>query len=179
MGGTSELRVPTVAVAVELARAGRAPESVELFVADAPRRGRSALVSDVAALLESDHAFVPVREAAAGASRIAIVGKRSILWVAVPLRAAGGGPPVDAVPELVDPADEPSEIIQLFDHRHDVRVELDAREGLDGHVLYTSPADRPRLADHLNLPVRFFRLWTRDALYLVNKDHVVRVLELS
>lgn len=158
MGGSSpELRLPTVTVAVELARAGRAAERVELFVAEGG--GHEA----VAALLESDSQFLPVREPdAPGGVRVALVGKRAIVWVAVALVAAAEG-------------------LALYDHRHEVRIELDidAAEPISGHVLYSSPADRPRLIDHLNVPGHFLRVWTADALYLVNKHHVVRVVELT
>jgi hypothetical protein len=158
---TAELRLPMVAIPVELARAGRPPERVELFVSDTTR-SRAAIAAQIAELLERDAQFVPVQEPEApGGPRVALVGKRAIRWVSVPL---GGDPD----------ADEP-----LYDHDHDVSLELDDGEALTGHVLYNSPADRPRLADHLNLAVHFMRLWTADALYLVNKHHVVRVVELS
>jgi len=165
MEGTPELRVPKQPVAVELARAGRVPDRVELFV-DGGVAGEAALATQVAELLEAETQFVPVREPdAPGGARVALVGKRAVLWVAVPL---GGEAP---------------DVLSLFDHRHQVRVELAAApipfDTIDGHVLHSSPADRPRLADHLNLPVRFLRVWTPGALYLVNKQHVVRVLELD
>jgi hypothetical protein len=161
MGGSSaELRLPMVAIAVELARAGRAPERVELFINDAPR-SRAAIAAEIAELLERDAQFMPVQEPdAPGGARVALVGKRAIRWVSVPL----GG----------DPDDE-----ALYDHDHDVSLELDDGEALGGHVLYSSPADRPRLADYLNLPGHFLRLWTPAALYLVNKHRVVRVVELT
>jgi len=164
MGDSSaELRLPTLAVAVDLARAGRAPERVELFVAAAPVRGRAALAGEVAALLEAETRFLPVREPdAPGGGRVALVGKRAIVWVAVPLAALG---------------DDGDDVLSLFDHDHRVRVELDVGDELAGHVFFSSPADRPRLIDHLNLPVRFLRLWTPDALFLINKHHVVRVVE--
>ena len=168
MGPTSgELRLPTVAVAVELARAGRAPERVELFVADTPRRGRSELASDVATLLEDVPPFLPVRELdAEGGPRVALVNKQGIAWVAIALAA-------------VEADDDTTGGFALFDHDHEVRVELDVGVTLAGRVLYSSPADRSRLADHLNLPGDFVRLWATNTLYLVNKRHVVRVLEVA
>lgn len=179
MGGSSELRLPTLAVAVDLARAGRAPERVELFVADALGRSRSQLAGEIATMLDGEPAFVPVRELDTSAEpRVAALNKQAILWIAISLRDVGAGPVSDSVPEAVD-AFEPSEILTLFDHRHDVRVELDTGVVVEGHVLYSSPADRPRLTDHLNASLRFLRVWTSDALYLVNKQHIVRVLELT
>src|SRR5689334_1709074 len=113
MGGASELRLPTLAVAVDLARAGRPQERVELFVADAPGRGRTQLVGELAELLEAEPGFLPVREPEAG-GRVALVGKQAILWVAISLREIGVGPAADGVPEEV--GFEPSEILMLFDH---------------------------------------------------------------
>lgn len=176
MAGASELRLPTLAISVDLARAGGQREKVELFVADAPNRGRTELVNELAGMLEAEPAFLPVREPEAG-GRVALVGKQAILWVAISLHEAGVAPVVDGVPEEVP--FEPSEILMLFDHRHDCRVELDTGAAIDGHVLYSSPADRPRLIDHLNLPGVFVRIWTGELLYLVNKRHIVRCLELT
>lgn len=175
MGGSSELRLPTLAVSVQLARAGKPPEHVELFVADMPRRTRTELVKELAELLESEPLFLPVREPEAG-GRVAMLGKLAILWVAISLHELHAGEVVDGVPES-EVEFEPSEVMNLYDHRHDCRVELDTGLGIDGCVLYTSPADRPRFADHLNQPGVFVRIWTPDQLYLVNKRHIVRVLE--
>ncbi|MCB9564546.1 MAG: hypothetical protein H6708_29530 [Kofleriaceae bacterium] len=179
-GPSEDLRLPTTPVAVHLVRAGHPRERAELFVAVSaarPRRSRAGLASDVAELLEAEPAFVPVREPdAPGGARIALVGKHAIVWVAVSLRG-GEGAAVDGVPAPVD--DEPSDALALYDHHHGVRVELAGFDAIEGHVLYSSPADRPRLVDHLNLPVRFLRVWTGSALYLINKHHVVRVLELD
>jgi hypothetical protein len=169
MGNSSdELRVPTHAVAVHLLRAGCEPERAELFVIDAPR-GRGAAATEVAALLEGGSPFVPVREPdAPGGPRVALVGKQAIIWVAVRL---GDESELGA---------EPSEMLALYDQRHDVRVELAGIDPIAGHILYSSPADRPRLADHLNQPdVHFLRVWTTHSLYLVNKHHIVRVVETT
>jgi hypothetical protein len=162
---TEELRLPTRAVAVELLREGRDPERAELFVPEKIGASRSAIAAEVATLLENPSPFLPVREPDME-GRVALVGKHAILWVAVPLLAD-------------DDDDEPSGVHALYDHRHDVRVELDRIAPITGHVLYSSPADRPRLIDHLNLAVHFLRVWTTEALYLVNKHHAVRVLELT
>ncbi len=182
VGPSGDLRLPTLSVPVELSRTGHARERVELFVAadgDGARRGRTAIAAELATLLEADVGFLPVRERdAAGAARVALIGKQAIAWIAISLRAAAGdGGAGDGVPDVLE--DEPSDALALYDQHHTVRVELAAGEVIDGHVLYTSPADRPRLADHLNLAVRFVRVWTASALYLINKAHIVRVLELD
>ena len=173
MGG-DDLRLPTHSVTVDLLRAGGDRERVELFVPEVTARGRTALVAEVATLLEQPSPFLPVREYARG-RRVALVGKHAIVWVSIPLGTAGTGPSGDAVPDEV--GFEPSEVFSLYDQRHDVTVEMIDAEPLAGHVLYSSPADRPRLVDHLNQTVTFLRVWTPEALYLVNKHHVVRVLE--
>jgi hypothetical protein len=41
----------------------------------------------------------------------------------------------------------------------------------------SSPADRPRVVDHLNRARRFLRLWTPDAQTLINTDQIVAVRE--
>lgn len=157
----SEWRMLKLAIGVELKRAGRDPERAELFIDNVA--GASAIAGEVAALLESDTQFVPVREPdAPGGSQVALVGKRAIAWVAVPLVRT-----------------DDDDTLALFDHQHEVRVELDITEPIFGRVLYSSPADRPRLIDHLNLGVHFVRVWTTEVLYLINKQHIVRVVELD
>jgi hypothetical protein len=163
-GPSGDLRLPTLSVMVELSRVGRAREHAELFLPggeDVARRGRTAVAGELATLLESEPPFLPVRERdPAGAMRVALIGKHSFVWVSIGLEE-----------------EEPGDVLALYDHQHGVRVELDGGETIVGHVLYSSPADRPRLADHLNLAPRFLRVWTATALYLVNKQHIVRVLE--
>src|SRR5687768_11307844 len=94
--GSDELRLPTHSVTVDLLRAGGARERVELFVPESTARGRTALVAEVATLLELPSTFMPVREPG---PRVALVGKHAIVWVAIPLVAdAGGGPTGDGIP---------------------------------------------------------------------------------
>ena len=45
-------------------------------------------------------------------------------------------------------------------------------------LLDSSPADRPRVVDHLNRPGAFLRLWTSEEHYLVNKTQILHVVEL-
>jgi len=49
---------------------------------------------------------------------------------------------------------------------------------LIGTMLDSSPADRPRVIDHLNRSGRFVRLWTTEEHYLINTTQVVAVTEL-
>lgn len=176
MGEPSELRVPTRPIAVEIALLGQSPEPAELFFGGAVPDSRSQLAQEVATMLEDGTGFVPV--ATRGA--VSLCNKSSIAWVAIGTSVVAGAPSLaggsDAVPEAVELA-EPSEVVTLYDHRHDVRVEFAANAALDGHVLYSSPEGRGRVVDHLNRVARYLWLWQGTTLYLINKQHVVRVIE--
>jgi hypothetical protein len=156
------LRVPKQAVEVELALAGiSAASAVEVFVAE--HQAHAYRRQDVLDLLEHEAAFLPARDRRAQTS--ALFNKDAVVWVAVPIAAARAA--------MADDEDEE----ELFDHHHHVRVELMGRDPLEGELLYSSPAEHARVADYLNEPGRFFRLWTTDRLYLVNRAYVIRVLE--
>jgi hypothetical protein len=173
---TAELRLPTLPVAVQIAVFGDAePMSAELYVPDLPRQGRSQLVDDLSLSLDGDAGFLPVKTGDA----VTLLGKHAIVWVAI---AAGGDPkraPTDGDWEDASGAPEPSEVLTLYDNKHDVEVILTGGASLAGSILYSSPADRTRVIDHLNRRTRFLRLWTSRAQYLINKQHVVRVRELE
>ena len=147
-------------MAVRLALIGNAPAPAELFVADEARRGRSQLLDDVAALLTSPTAFLPVRLSA----RVRLLGKHAIAWIAVARRDE----------------DDPSEELTLYDREHNVELELD-RGGtkLIGTLLDSAPIDRTRVIDHLNSAGNFLRLWTADEHYLVNTRQIIAVTELD
>lgn len=173
MRPTAELRLPMVPVAVELATTDAAASSCELYVPDMPRVGRHALADDLASLLEAPPPFLPVRSGGG----VVLVGKRAIRWVALAI-ADAEVVPADGVPAPITQP-EPSEVLTLFDSKHDIEVSLDDGHTLFGAVLHSSPADRPRVIDHLNGPPRFLRLWTSRAHYLVNKRHIARVREVA
>jgi hypothetical protein len=180
MRSTAELRVPTVPVAVEISGIGVAPSPCEVFVPDVQRAGRNALADDLAALLESDPPFLPVRIG----PTVSLFGKHAIHWLALAMRIAGEEPDApkpaaaDGVPaEVTQP--EPSDVLTLFDSKHDVEVTLVDGSTLSGAILHTSPADRPRVADYLNRAARFIRLWTPRAQYMINKAHVTCVREVD
>jgi hypothetical protein len=173
---TEELRVPMVPVAVEIAGVHAPPAPCEVYVADTPRHGRTALADDLAALLESAPPFLPVRFGAG----VSLVGKHAIQWVAFALHTAepaGGDDFGDTSPD--DGPREPSEVMTLFDSKHDVEITLVDGSTLTGSILHSSPADKPRVIDYLNRPARFVRLWTPRAQYLINKEHVARVREVG
>ena len=149
-----ELRLPTINVAVRLSVVGHEPAGAELFVA-AAARGRHEAVAE---LLEERDEFVPVQ----GPRSVRLLAKRAITWLAIE-RA-----PVSA---------DTSEVITLYDRQHHVIVELTSGAKLEGMLFDSNSADRPRAIDHLNGSGKFLRLWTSDEHILINKDHILQVLE--
>jgi hypothetical protein len=176
MGEPSELRVPTRPIAVEIALLGQSSESAELFLGGAVPDSRSQLAVEVAIMLEDGAGFLPIGTRGA----VSLCNKAAIAWVALGTSYLAGGVAApdgsDAVPEAMELA-EPSEVVTLYDQRHDVRVEFAANAALEGHVLYSSPEGRQRVVDHLNRVARYLWLWQGTTLYLINKQHVVRVIE--
>jgi hypothetical protein len=164
---SSELRLPTMVVAVRLALVGGMPSAAELFVADVPRRGRSQLLDDLAVQLDAPNDFIPVR----WSNRVRLLGKHAIAWLAV--RRRGLDDP------STDFSSEPSEELTLYDHEHIVEIELVHGTKLLGTLLDSSPADRTRVIDHLNRAGAFVRLWSADEHYLVNTRQIVAVTELG
>lgn len=160
-----ELRLPTRVVSVRLAIVGSAPTSAELFIADVPRSGRAQLIDDLAALVAGEANFIPVR----WASRVRLLAKHAISWIAVPR--------VDPDEPLADFAPEASEELKLYDRQHLVEIELAQATKLIGTMLDSSHADRPRVVDQLNRAGRFLRLWTTSEHYLINTSQVVAVTE--
>ena len=151
--------VPKRVVTVELALSGRRPERAQVFVAagdggDAARRA-------VVELLEHAHAFLPTQSDSDRSPQI--FNKDALVWVAIAGEAAA--------------AEADDEEDTLFEYRHEVRVELTGGTQLSGELLYSLPADHARVVDYLNASGRFFRLWTGERLYLVNKTYVERVVE--
>src|SRR5262249_53557332 len=125
----------------------------DLFVTDLPRE-RSELLDAVAVSLDGDAAFVPVR----AESGVRLLAKRALRWIVIR-------------------RDEPEGEITLFDRQHHVTIELAGGGSLSGMLFDSSPADRPRVIDHLNAARRFVRLWTPDEHYLINRDQIVQVAE--
>jgi len=159
--------MPTKVVPARLALVGADPFAAELFVADVRRRGRSHLLDDIAAQLGGEATFVPVR----WSNQFRLLTKHAIVWVSIRRRDP------DAMPSR-EFDEEPSELT-LYDREHRVEIELAGGRTLLGTLLDSSPADRPRLADHLNRAGRFVRLWTSDEHFLINATQVVTVTELG
>ena len=158
-----ELRLPTFTVAVRLAVVGREPVGAELFLTE-DAHGRSARIDMLGELLDLPTAFVPVK----GPRAVRLLAKRAIAWLAVQRE--------EPSPEE-EFADEPSEVMTLYDRQHHVSVELTTGTKLEGMLFDSAPADRPRVIDHLNSVGSFMRLWTSDEHYLINKDHILHVTE--
>jgi len=159
------LAVPKRAVTVELALAGRTPLQAQIFVAAHDAHAyRPELVID---LLEHESAFLPAR--VAGEKAPSLFNKDTVVWAALD----------DARDDARDEgADDGADgDAPLYDSRREVRVELTRGEPLSGELLYSLPSDRARVADYLNLPGRFFRLWRGGRVVLVNKAYVERVVE--
>jgi hypothetical protein len=178
-----------MAVAVRLALVGAPPSAVEVFVSEVPRSSRGQLFDDLAAQLARDTRFLPVRTA----SRVRLIGKHAIAWIAIGRQAAPAPEPAaEATAEetaepttgaTAEPAaeatiDSPEELT-LFDHQHFVEIELAHGTKLIGTLLDSAPADHSRVIDHLNDAGRFVRLWTTDQHYLINTAQIVAVTELG
>ncbi len=161
-----------MAVDVRLALVSANAHPAELFVADVPRKGHSELLDAIAALLDADASFIPVRSD----GNVQLLGKHAIAWIAVGRTAVGDAAGDDDSDD--DFAEIPSEVITLYERQHRVAVKLVAGGQIEGSLFDSSPSDRPRVADHLNGAGRFVRLWTANEHYLVNKTQIVQVTEL-
>jgi hypothetical protein len=160
----SELRVPKHAVLVEVALEGRAPQLVELYLAE--QRPNDFRAEDVSDLFDGPAPFLPARDVAE--AETVVLRKDAIVWVAFPTSLLADGRADDLADGLA---------ADLYDERHVVRVELRGGAGLDGEFLYSPPEGHNRVVDHLNHSGRFVKLWCNERLYLVNAAFIVRVVE--
>jgi hypothetical protein len=159
-----------MAVAVRLALVAAPPAAAEMFLPDIPGRSHNQLLDDLAGQLAGDTRFVPVRME----SRVRLVGKHAIAWIAVTRYGAG-----EATPEAAASAADIPEELTLFDHQHFVEIELAHGHKLVGTLLDSESVEHSRLGDHLNRSSTWLRLWTPDQHYLVNAHQVVAVTELG
>ncbi len=165
MEQNAELRLPTIAVPVKLALVGGAAVDAEVFVADSVRGGRGQLLDELAAMLDGDAAFVPVRQN----DTVRLLAKRAVAWTSVSRRAD--------VSEVDSDDDAPSDVYTLYDRRYPVEIELVGGQRFAGSLFDSSPADRPRVVDHLNRARHFIRLWTATDQVLINTQQIVAVEE--
>jgi hypothetical protein len=157
------LRMPTISVAVDLASIDGQVRRYEVCVA--PHQEHAYRRQHLIDLLEVPSGFMPARDVVE--DRWVLVNKATLVWAAVPL--TDGALPIEEEAESFEP--------QLYDVQAVVTIELAAHPVIEGQVLYSPPADHARVADYLNQSGRFFRLWATERLYLINKDHVIRVHE--
>jgi hypothetical protein len=151
------LRVPKNPLEVELALTGLSPRGVRLYLAeqgshDFRRQG-------ILDLLEQDDSFLPACDLESGEWES--FSSRAVAWIGIPLDLFDGEVPAT----------------ELFEHRRVVRVFLLGGTSLLGELLYSAPDESSRVVDLMNQKERFFRLWTEDRVFLVNKQSVQRVVE--
>ncbi|MDB4959014.1 MAG: hypothetical protein JWO36_6583 [Myxococcales bacterium] len=166
MDRSAELRLPTVAVPVRVAILGQTPIAAELFVPETSQQARAQLLEDVSMVVEKDEGFLPVR----GPEGVRLFAKHAVVWIAIRREVEH-----DVDEEL----DMPEEVVTLYDRHHRVELQLVTGATLVGMLFDSSPADRPRVVDHLNRAKRFLRLWTADEHYLVNTQQILQVTELA
>ena len=152
-----ELRYPKSTVPIELFLSNGVQLNLEVFVAQtqdkAPRR------QYVIDLLEDPLAFLPARRV--DSQQMLFVNKTNVVWAKLKL-------------QLQNAFED-----QLFEKQEKVRIHLGAKQVLEGIVLYSSPADRSRVADYFNQSGRFIRLWTVQDLFLVNKNNIYSIEEIT
>ncbi len=151
----SELRIPTKELTVELSLEGGAKHTVALHVA--------AYEQNLIDLLESDQTFLPVR--GTGGGEWSIINKQRLLWASIVL--VDGRLPIDVALEEAP----------LYDRQVQLRVEFVHGDALKGKILYSPPEGKGRVSDHMNRSNHFFKIWTSDHLYLVNKAQVRQLVE--
>lgn len=153
-----ELRVPKRRAPAEVILPGGVGRRVVLFLAEAAAgHAGGEQPSD---LLNGTGEFIPAVDEADGAMTFLHRGAVAVVRVA---------------PEL-----EPDEAEEFtLPTEHEVEVHLAGGGVRAGLVSFLRPPDRTRLVDFLNEPSPFFRLLEADAVALVNKRHVTRVVLLA
>ncbi len=160
----ADLSLPKIPVTVTVLGSNGEPMELRVFIAE--RRDHAFHKQHMIEFLESSGRFLPAEDVATG--EWSLVNKNMLRYVGIPRIA--GSLPVEERPETADD--------ELFDLRVRVRIVLSGAESLEGDVLYSPPADHARIVDYLNESHQFLRLWTDRVMYLINKAHVVRVIEL-
>lgn len=160
MPASPSLRIRKEPLEVELALAGRPTRRVRVFLADqASSPFNRQRVLD---LLEQTESFVPACDLETG--RWESFNCRAVAWIGIPLGSLADGD---------GSADE------LYEHRRSIEVVFAGADPLEGELLYSAPEGFARVVDVLNRRERFFRLWSGDRVFLVNKESVLRVVEAT
>lgn len=152
---TNGLKIPTKELVVEIAFLDGSREQMGLFLAEHDQQ--------VLHLLEGRTVFLP---AFATKDRSwSILNKHSILWLSIAL--IDGGLPIE----------EGEQDTILYERRVQVAVQFAQADAVRGEILFSPPTGKGRLTDYLNRETRFFHVWTSDALFFINKEHVLRLVE--
>jgi hypothetical protein len=159
---SADLRLPKRPVTVELALLGAEPRSVDLYLAK--HQDQVWRRQDMVDLLEQDRPFLPSFDRSKKCWFL--FRTEAVVWVELPAQPRASGASED-------------EELELFELRRSVQVDLPGGKGLAGELLYSPQADGPRVLDYLNASGRYLHLWNEQRLFLINKAHVVRVLELD
>ncbi len=153
----SELKIPTRELTLQLMLLGGVTSTVTLHLGEHEQ--------NLLDPLEGGQPFLPVRETEEG--NWSIINKPNLLWASIVLE--DGRLPIDVAEEEAP----------LFDRQVQVRVEFVQGDSLNGKIMYSPPPRQTRISDHMNRDAHFFRLWTSDHLYIVNKSHVLRLIETT
>lgn len=155
---TEDLRIPKRALAIEFRDVRSNTYEGRVFVAEVTVT--QPLGERVSDLLDG-RTFLPVKIE----DSVSFFHVRHIAWIRMDV--------MSAFVEL-DAAAEGAEGLAAG-----VRVEFLDGETLEGGVRYLLPQTSSRLGDFLEQLPNFFSLRTSDWLYLVNREHVVRVHPVS
>jgi len=159
MAASLPLRIRKEPLEVELALVGRPTRRVRIFLAD---QSSSAFDRQrVLDLLEQAETFVPACDLETG--RWEAFNSRAVAWIGIPLGSI----------------DRDGSGDELYEHRRAIEVVFAGAAPLEGDLLYSAPEGAARVVDVMNRRARFFRLWSGDRVFLVNKDSVLRVVEAT
>ncbi len=154
------LRVPKAKIDVEILLQGKDSRRVEVFITGAQRETPRRL--KVLELLDQDELFIPTHDITG--DEWILFSKEALLLIAIDLKAD-------------DPELEKNVEVELFDKKFGVQVQFSDGSSLEGDLLFSPPATGRRVVDHLNRPDRFFSLFQKDRIFLINKTAVVAVIE--
>jgi hypothetical protein len=159
MQTNAAFRIEKNTVSIDARDTRRELRQVEVFLANGPLvHSRGERLQDVL----GERRFLPVRSK----DQTEMINTEHLMWVRMYL--------IDALDEL-DPELERSSGVSSAN----VRIELAAGGSIEGTLRYCLPAGSSRLIDYLGTIDRWFPLRTEGSLYLINRDHVIRVVPLA
>ena len=164
MGDPTDLKIPVRRIRVELCLAGQAARRVDLFLGERGERDWNR--PEVLDLVEGHRQFLPCRDGELGTWTI--INRDHIVWLAVPLHELRSTSP-----------EEGTGFGLLYDHRRQVKLQLNGGLNLEGAILYSAPAEHARLMDHVNQTGSFLVLHWSDQILMVRKSAIVEIVEAS